>query len=283
VWGVAWYRSRALTPETLLKRLPSLGALLLYVDFASLRRSGVLSEIEASKLTEDAEYQDFVRKTDFDYKQDLDMALAAFGPTGKYLFLRGQFDWKSLRNYVRSENGNCYNSLCRMQGSTQDRRISFFPLQSNLMALAVSEDESAAVRMQDTVAAPNPEVPEAPVWISMPAAFLKSGGLPEGTRPFARAIENAEFLSLSFAPEGKRVAARLNVRCRTSQDASELASELSRATALLRDMMAHDQHPADPSGLSGVLSAGTFRSEGVRVMGYWPVERAFLDSVFSGS
>ncbi|HEY7392956.1 MAG TPA: hypothetical protein VH640_30830 [Bryobacteraceae bacterium] len=283
VWGVAWYRSRDLTTAALLKRLPSSGALVVYVDFAALRRAGILDRVEASKLAEDADYTDFVRKTDFDYKQDLDAAVAAFAPTGKFLLLRGQFDWKSLRSYVTSENGTCYNSLCRMQGSTQDRRISFFPLQTNLMALAVSEDESAAIRMQDTTPGPVLEAPDAPVWLSIPVSLLRSGDLPAGTRPFARAIEKADALTLSFSPDGNRVAAKLNVRCHTPQDASELATQLSRATSLLREVLQQNHQPADPTALSGVLTAGIFHSEGIRVFGYWPIEKSFLDSIFSGS
>jgi hypothetical protein len=283
VWGVAWYRSRELTTTALLKRLPSSGALVVYVDFAALRRAGILDRIESSKLAEDSEYADFVRKTDFDYKQDLDTALAAFAPTGKFLLLRGRFDWKSLRNYVVSENGTCYNSLCRMAGSTQDRRISFFPLQTNLMALAVSEDESAAIRMQDTAPGPVSEMPDAPVWLSVPVSLLRSGDLPEGTRPFAHAIEKADALTLSFSPDANRLAAKLNVRCHTPQDAAELATQLSRATSVLRQMFEQNHQPADSTGLSGVLTAGTFHSDGVRVFGYWPIEKSFLDNIFSGS
>jgi hypothetical protein len=283
VWGVAWYRSREMTTAALLKRLPSSGALVVYIDFAALRRAGILSSIEPSKLTEDAEYADFVRKTDFDYKQDLDTAIAAFAPTGKFLLLRGQFDWKSLRSYVASENGACYNSLCRMQGSTEDRRISFFPLQTNLMALAVSQDESAAVRMQDTAPGPALEAPDAPVWLAIPASLLRSSDLPAGTRPFAQAVAQAEAVTLAFSPERDRIAAKLNVRCRTPQDAATLAAQLSRATGLLRQMLERDRQPADPAGLSGVLTAGAFHSEGVRVFGYWPIQKSFLDNIFSAS
>ena len=64
--------------------------------------------------------------------------MLAFAPDGKYMLLKGRFDWKSLRGYVRGSDGLCNNSFCRMAGSTPDRRISFFPVQSNLMALAVS-------------------------------------------------------------------------------------------------------------------------------------------------
>jgi len=280
LWGVAWYRSRVLTPASLLKRIPSSDAVVIYLDFAALRRSGVLSMLDSSKATEEPEYQDFIRKIDFNYKQDLDGVMLAFAPTGKYLLARGQFDWKSLRSYVESENGQCYNSLCRMPGSTPDRRISFFPLQSNLMALAVSQDESAALRLQSTAAGSNAEVPDAPVWIAFPGAALKSAeSLPDGTRPFARAVERADAVVLSFAPEGQRLAAKLTVRCRSSQDATDLASQLSATTDLLRKMIAREHHTPNPADLSGVLTAGSFRSEGARVFGYWPIERVFLETM----
>jgi hypothetical protein len=283
VWGVVWYRSQDLTTAALLKRLPSSGALVVYVDFGALRRAGILDRIEASKFAEEAEYADFVRKADFDYNKDLDTAIAAFAPTGKFLLLRGRFDWKSLRSYTTSENGTCYNSLCRMQGSTQDRRISFFPLQSNLMALAVSEDDSAAIRMRDTAPGRALDVPDAPVWLSIPASLLRSGDLPAGTRPFAHAVEKADAVTLSFSPDGNRLAAKLNVRCRTPQDAAELATQLSRATGLLREVLEQNHQLADRTGLSGVLTAGTFHSDGIRVFGYWPIEKSFLDNMFSGS
>jgi hypothetical protein len=287
VGGVAWFRSRTLTPAALLKRLPTSGALIVCLDFRALRHAGFFDRIGNSKITEDPEYQDFVRQTDFDYKQDLDMAMVAFAPSGKYLLLRGHFDWKRLRAYVESENGKCYNSLCRVEGSTPERRISFFPLQTNLMALAVSADESAAVRLRDAAPGPVPEIPagllKAPAWMSIPAALLRSSDLPEGARPFTRSMDQAESVVLSFVPEGRRITARLDVRCRTSGDAATLASQLSQTTALLRQTMARDRQGADPAGLSGVLTAGTFRSDGPRVLGYWPIEPAFLNNILAGS
>lgn len=287
VGGIAWYRSRTLTPAVLLKRLPTSSALIVYVDFRALRRSGLFNRIENSRIIEDPEYQDFVRQTDFDYKRDLDVAMVAFAPSGKYLLLGGEFDWKRLRAYVESENGKCYNSMCRVQGTTPERRISFFPLQTNLMALAVSADESAAVRLQDPAPGPAPEIPsgllKTPAWMSIPAALLRSSDLPEGARPFTRSMDQAESVFLSFVPEAGRITARLDVRCRTSGDAATLASQLSQTTALLRQMMARDRHAADPSGLSGVLTEGTFRSDGPRVLGYWPIEPAFLNNILAGS
>jgi hypothetical protein len=284
VWGVASYRARTLKPAALVKRLPTSDALVLYVDFSALRRANILAILENQKITEDPEYQDFVRKTDFDYKQDLDTALVAFAPAGKFLLLRGRFDWKNLRSYVESQSGNCYNTLCRMPGSTQDRHISFFPLQSNLMALAVSDDDSAALRMQNSAAGPEAEVPDAPLWLAVPNSILKSGvGLPAGTRPFARSMENVQSLTISFSPEGNRLAARLNARCHSSQEAAALAGELSRTTDLLRQMIAREHHSPNPADLSGVLTAGSFHHEDTRVVGYWPIERSFVENLLGGS
>ena len=265
-----------------MKRLPVSGAMVVYVDFAALRSSGILNSFENAQVTEDPEYSDFVRKTRFDYKRDLDTALLSFTPSGKFLLLKGRFDWKTLRAYTESENGSCYNSLCRMAGSTPERRISFFPVQSNLMALAVSDDESAAVRMQSSAAGPNLEVPEAPVWMSIAPALLHSGDLPAATRPFARSVERAESVLLAFVPAGGRVMAKLTVRCRSGEDAAELAAQLTRTTALLREAITREHRAANAADLTGVLTAGAFHSEGARVLGTWPIERPFLESVLTG-
>ncbi|HWB87523.1 MAG TPA: hypothetical protein VG675_25500 [Bryobacteraceae bacterium] len=283
IWGVAWYRSRSFTPQTLLERLPAGDALIVYVDFDALRRDGILKLLNAPAVAEDPEYVDFVRKTEFDYKQDLNSAMVAFLPTGKFLLLKGRFDWKSLRAYVTGQSGTCYNSLCRMAGSTPDRRISFFPLQSGLMALAVSTDDSAALQMRDSHPKRTMEIPDAPVWLSVPPSVLRAdNSLPTGTRMFARSLESAEMLTLSFVPEGTRIAAKLNVLCRNDQDASDLAGQLSATTSLLRDLISREHDKPNPADLSGVLTSGSFRSQGKRVFGYWPIERSFLENMLSG-
>lgn len=203
VWGVAWYRARSLTTAALLRRMPVEDALVAYIDFSELRRGGVLQLLDGSKAGEDPEYQSFVRQTQFDYKKDLDAALVAFAPTGRFLLLKGRFDWKSLRAYVESQHGSCASEFCRMTGSTPERRISFFPLRSNLMALAVSPDESAALRLKSAASGRESQVPAAPVWLSIPTSMLKSGdSLPAGTRMFASGMERAETVTLAFAPEG---------------------------------------------------------------------------------
>jgi hypothetical protein len=152
------------------------------------------------------------------------------------------------------------------------------------MALAVSPDESAALRLESTVSGPEPQVPAAPVWLSIPTSVLKSGdSLPAGTRMFASSMERAESVTLAFAPEGHGLAARLDVRCRDERDAADLASQLMRTTSLLRETMERERRKPDPADLSGVLTSGAFRNEGRRVLGYWPIAPVFVQNVLGGS
>ena len=283
LWGVFQYRSRSLTPAALLKRLPTADALIVYIDFASLRSGGILQLLDRSKVGEDAEYQAFVRKTDFDYKQDLESALVAFAPSGKFMLLKGRFDWTNLIAYARGMDGSCNNSFCRMAGSTSERRISFFPVQSNLMALAVSSDESAAHRMAEIDSRPDQEVPAAPIWLSIPPSVVNSGqSLPAGTQMFARSLKRAQAVTLSLVPENERFAAKLDVRCASDSDAAELAAELTKTTSLLRELIAREHQAPNPADLSGFLTSGTFRNQGPRVSGYWPIERALIENFLAG-
>ena len=283
IWGGFWYRARAVAPADLLSRLPTTDAVIVSIDFESLRRAGILRQVENARVAEEPEYREFARQIDFDYKQDLDAAVLAIAPTGKYLLVRGRFNWKKLDAYVESQNGRCDRSLCRMQGSTPDRRISFFPVASDVMALAVSPDDSAALRLS-TPASIQIEKLDAPVWVSIPPSVLQSGeALPAETRSFAQTLASADSVVLSFAPEGTRFAAKLNVRCRMPQDAAELAAQLTRLTGLLRQTFSSEHQTPNPADLTGVLAAGTFRSEATRVSGYWPIERAFLNDLFAPS
>jgi hypothetical protein len=102
-------------------------------------------------------------------------------------------------------------------------------------------------------------------------------------RPFARRVGQAESVTLAFAPDGQRLAARLNVLCRNEVDAADVSLELQRITNVLREMIARENQKPNPADLSGVLTAGSFRPDGRRVYGYWPIERSFVENVFSGA
>jgi hypothetical protein len=283
IWGVVWYRSRLLSPATLLRRMPTEDALLVYIDCNALRQAGLLQLLSGSRSGQEPDYQTFVRRTQFDYQQDLDSVLLAAAPTGNYFFVRGRFDWKSLRAYAETENGHCNNSFCKVPGSTPERHISFFPVQTGLMAIAASTDDSAAWRLSETSKS-RPEGPTGPVWMSIPPRILKSSdSLPSGTSMFARTLEHADSVTLTLAPEGSGFFARLNVRCRNPQDAADIAAQLTKATTVLREMIASEKRLPNPADLSGPLVNGVFRSEGPRVYGYWPFERVLVESLLGGA
>lgn len=285
VWGVARFRYHSLrTTADWLERLPTQEALVFYVDFAALRKGGVLEMLAGSRVSEEPEYQVFVIKTGFDYKRDLDAVLACFTPRAKYLVVQGHFDWNSLQSYAREQGGTCHDALCRMSGSTPERKISFFPLRPNLMGLAVSPDPSAAIDLEARSARRRAlEMPDAPVWISIPPALLKSEtDMPAGTRMFAHTVENADDVNIAVAPSGSRFEARLNVQCRSEQQAAALAAQLGTITAMLREMIAREHQTPNPHDLSGVLTSGTFNHLGTRVMGSWPLEKGFMQGLFGG-
>jgi hypothetical protein len=257
----------------------------LYIDFKSLRAGGILQLLDGAKVGEDQEYKSFVRQTDFNYKEDLDTAMVAFAPKGKYMLLKGRFDWKSLKNYVLGNDGRCNNSFCKMAGSSPEKRISFFPMQANLMAMAVSDDDAAALRMNTVDARGDAEIPNAPLWLSIPPSVVKSGqSLPPGTQMFARSLERAQAVTLAIVPEEHdQFAAKLNVRCASVTDASALAADLNKTTGLLREMIEREHQKANPDDLSGFLTSGAFRSEGARVSGYWRIPRALIENLLGGN
>jgi hypothetical protein len=280
VGAVVWLHARTMTPGATLLRMPTQDALVMWIDFAALRRAQLLQLLDGAKAGQDPEYQTFVRQTRFDYMNDLDSAMVSLAPTGNFFLVKGRFDWKSLRNYVDQLDGTCLNSLCRVSGSGPDRRISFFPIRRDLMAMAASPDEWAAQRLSTPRPGPDPVVPDAPVWLTFPGSLLKSSrNLPDGARPFARSMENAVSVTISFAPEGDRLAAKLDVQSKSEQEATDAAAQLNAATQLLKSLIARENLKPNPNDFSGVLSSGLFHAERAHVLGVWPIPHEFVQSL----
>ena len=280
LWGGVWYRSRTISPAAMLKRLPTNDAVVVFIDFKQLRRRQILQLFENAKVGQDPEYQSFIQKIDFDYQHDLDTAMVAFSPAGKFMLLRGRFDWKALKDYVLGVGGHCNNTVCKLVGSTPDRHISFFPLQKDLMALAVSQDEGACERMNNVDSGSDRELPDAPIWMLIPPSVVRSGeSLPAGTQMFAHRLDRAESVTLWMALEGEGLQARMDVRCANVSDAVDMASELTKVTNLLRRMIESENQTPNPADLSGFLTAGAFHNEGSKVVGAWPIQRALIENL----
>ena len=285
VWLVTYVRARRFdSPDRLLSRLPSQDAVLLFVDFGALRQAGTLDLLNQSRASQEQEYQSFVTATSFDYLRDLDMGMASFQPTGVSFVARGRFDWPRLSAYAAAQGGRCQNAVCRMQGSTPDRQISFQPLRQDTMALAVSKDDWAVAALnRHWPPPPGFRMPALPVWIYLPPrVFRDNEPFPPGTRLFGRALASAEGVILGLGREGDRLEVRLDVSCRTAEDATLLARQLETVTGELKRLIEEQHQQPKPGGLSAALVAGTFRAETTRVTGRWPVDRGFLEALAKG-
>jgi len=271
------------TDAALLARLPAGDAVLLRLDLAALRKAGLLDLLSRVPVAEEPDYRAFVRGTGFDYKTDLDAALAAFHSSGTFFFVRGRFNWKRLSDYSRARGGACSGGFCQVPGSTPERRISFFPLRSGLMALAVSRDEAAARRLDHRPAgSPAAGLPPYPVWLSIPPAALKSGAsFPSAARLLLGSMEEARNVLLALAPQGDRLEVLLEVQCRSGEQAAALIKDLEMITSTLRELVGDPDATPGAAGLAGLLTSGRFSADAARVTGRWPVTREFIERAFS--
>jgi hypothetical protein len=286
ILGIAAFRSRRVaTTGDLLAYLPQTEGLTLVVDMEALRRSGVLVALAGARVAEEPEYQVFVTETGFDYQHDLDVVVANFGKDTSLFLLRGRFDWPRLGAYVRSQGGTCTNSYCRVSGSTPERQISFVPLKTNIMAMAVGPSAEAAWQLVYPQPSTRPRTaPVGPVWLTVSPAVLQNvKNLHPGAGLLVAALEGAGKVEFSLEIAPGRLGALMDVTCRTTDQAAVLSSQLEQVTRLLKGTGAPGGTAAGPGDLIGVLSTGSFRTQNQHVLGRWPIERAFLESILGSS
>jgi hypothetical protein len=285
VAGLHWSRARgASAPAELVSFLPTANAGVVYIDVDAIRRSGVLNMLAGSKAAEEIEYKQFVDATLFDYRKDLDALGAAFQASETFFVLRGKFHWKRLMEYARAQGGACDRDYCVVAGSRPSRRISFYPLRPDVLAMAISADERAAYRIAPRSGKLGTLTPTQPVWALLPVVGMKdSDAVPESAKPYVSALRNTEQVLFTIGGESDRLELTLDATCRDPLTASRLLVDLESATSTLRSWMERERKPLDPADLTAVLLAGSFRREDRRVYGRWPVPRAFVDAIAGGS
>ena len=255
----------------------------LYIDVRALRSAGIVDLLAGPKTAEEPDYRKFVDLTGFDYRTDLDGIAAAFWHGGSYFVLRGRFAWKQLSEYAASQGGHCRNAVCEMPGSTTERNISFYPLKSDLLAMAVSKEPRGVDMIGPQRWRTPPRLSTEPVWISAPAyAFSDVNDLPTGTHSFFRPLAQAREVTFTAGPEGSRLEVKLDVMCNSPAQAADLLKHFTETTDLFKKMLARDNMKPNPGDLSGVLAAGMFQQQDQRVTGQWPIERNFVEALFSG-
>ncbi len=284
VSGVRWrLASKPYNAAGLLAVLPSDGATLVYIDAGALRQSGILDLLAGSRATEEPDYRRFVEQTGFDYRSDLDAVAAAFTNGDAYITLKGRFQWKLLSGYARSQGGECRYTTCTMAASASERHISFYPLKSDVIALAVSNQPKGVDMIGPSRPSTPPPLPPEPVWISVPSSvFSRPDGFPTGTRAFLSPLAQARDITFAMGPKGDRLQLRLEVGCASPDMAAEMARQFNSTTDLLKKMLDRDHLTANASDLSGLLVAGSFEQHDARVIGTWPVERGLVTSLASG-
>ncbi len=278
------------TPGQMISILPRQDAGLFYVNVAAIRDSGLLSDVSGPRVTEEPEYRDFLKQTNFDYQRDLDQLAGATTGNETYLLLAGRFDWKKLNQYARSHGGQCFQGVCSLPGSAANRWISFMPMRSNLMGLAISDNQRAIYFIGKIGAATEVSVPKDPVWITIPHVILaKPHALPPIAAALTDAMSNATTLTLSLANPAAQTGiagsdqaafvVHMEARFDSDTKAVDMESQLIRATSLVKTMVDTRQAPAGPTDLASILMRGTFQNASGLVTGNWPVSRQFVNSL----
>jgi hypothetical protein len=273
------------TAAKLTALLPQADAVVFYADVAALRNTGYLQFLESAKSSQEADYQRFVSETGFAYQRDLDSVAAASLPNQFYVVARGRFDWSKLIQYAVRHGGKCQNRYCRLPASQPGKWLSFFPIRSRVLGLAVSSDPQAAYTLLPREGAPDAQTPPFPLWAKIPHRVLDDpGSLPPGVQVVARALSSASTVTFGVNQASpSQPASALDVRliagCDSATTANNLRDHLSQLTHLFRGMSARNTDP-NAADLGKLLSTGAFLVEGQNMVGEWVVPRSVVDSLF---
>ena len=226
--GIYWFRAhRAAGPSNLVLYLPAANASVIYIDVDALRKSGILNLVAGSKAVEDADYKQFLNDTKFDYRQDLDTVAAAFKDGKVYFALRGRFHWANLKDYAVRQGGSCHDEFCVLPGSQPTRRISFYPLKPDVMAMAIGPDDFGAYQVSSKAQGLAPVPPKEPVWALIPAIELqRMDSLPAAARAYVPALQGAEQIVFSVSADAnKQLQLGVQATCKDPTAASTLLGQ----------------------------------------------------------
>lgn len=282
VAALLWLRLAGRGPAADWRHLPTRDAAVGFVDVAAIRQAGLVGS--GGSALREPEYEDFIKRSGFNWEKDLDRVTWSFTPTAKFFLVEGRFDWPRLEAFVQAEGGECREHFCTVRGSQPGREISFFPLRAATMALAVSADRYAADQLRQTYSAlpqhPLSLPPRAPLWVHF-SKFTLETAEPEspGMRGFARILRETEEALVVLEPDGDAFRLRLDARCASPEKAAALAKDFSSLTALLNRLLGMEKASPGETDFAAVLARGSFSAADDRVQGAWPVSKAFLSGL----
>ena len=279
------FRPRYRTAAELVGLLPQSSAVVVYVDLNALRTAGFLKRFNESLATQEAEYRKFVTSTGFVYERDLDALAVSSFPDQTFAVARGRFDWKRLRDYAIANGGSCQNSLCQVPGSKPDRRLSFLRIRSNLMALAISADATAAYDLRPRTTRDHFQTPDYPAWVRVPKRLLDNPkSLPPPVQVIAVALSGASSIVLGFRTDlSQRDTGGLLLRMDASFDTAVYASlarnHMAQLVGLFKSMASSQSADPESADLSRALSSGSFLSNDSELQGEWHIPGSLIDSL----
>jgi hypothetical protein len=265
----------------------------MFINIEQLRDSGLLDVLAGSKTAEEPDYRHFADEIGFDYRTDLDAVAAAFVHGGFYAAARGHFDWKRLTEYALAQQGKCSNGICSIPGSQLDRIISFYPLSTEVLALAVSDNAQGVAMIAPPRGKNGITVPPSAFWISAPGTDFKDlKNLPTGTQSFLTPLAQAREASFSIQPAGAPGSSspsssnntfeiRMDVACTSPDSAAALSKVLTSTTEVLRRLIQQEGTAPKRSDLAAVLMSGSFETHDSSVTGRWPMDRRVIESLVS--
>jgi hypothetical protein len=278
-----WKYGRGVKPGELLVGLPVKDGAVFFLDVRALRIARVLDSIGGVGVAEEPDYKAFVAVTKFNYRDDLDAVAASYQAGDLYAMAAGRFDWPSLRNYALTQSGKCADEVCTMPSSQPGRNIAYFLSRPGVLALVVSSrpDAVAAFRQSQPAFA---AVSKQPVWFSFPGSFFKGDDKsPAGTRLFAKILENAQRVNFAFGLNGTALELTMDALCASSSEAESALNQFDGVTEVVRKYLARLNQKPSPKELAGVLTNGVFRRDGSHVLGVWPIDKGFLETMGGGT
>jgi hypothetical protein len=293
-----WRRLQHYDASRLMQSLPVDGAVKVFFDVEALRDGGLLDVLAGPKTVEDPDYRHFADEIGFDYRTDLDAVAAVFVHGDFYAAARGHFDWKRLTEYALAQQGKCSNGICSMPGGQPDRAISFYPLSTEVLALAVSDNPQGVVMIGPPQGGKKGiTVPPTAFWISAPGADFKGlKNLPLGSQSFLTPLAQTREAAFSVQPAGVTGSGspaptpsssngafeiRMDVACTSPDAAAALARVFAETTDVLRRLVVSEHVTPKPSDLTAVLVSGRFETHDTSVTGFWPVDRRVIESLVS--
>jgi hypothetical protein len=284
IFGVDYYRHRFVRSDAdMVKLLPPGDLTTFFADLSLLRQAGLLNVITGVKPAADKEYQEFVRQTQFDYTRDMDALAGASDGSQLFFVIRGRFDWDKLRAYALAHGGACRGDSCKAPTSTPGRWADFFPVQADVIALAVSPNNSAADLLRPPGRRVQDQPPLDPVWVKVSLSLLKDPTkLPLLLRIFAVTLQSADSVVLSAGRANGANAAftlQLDAGFENTAAADTIRHQLDIQTKMLKLALDRENQQPNPADLTGLLTAGNFQQVEKHVVGTWPVRKELLGAL----